>query len=248
MSHLIGLDNREGAMNKMEEPGAAVSTTAQVPEVSKFAGDELALKTQWHPASRLAANFCSHRLVGTPGGEGWRFAACGLTRVIPVVFGVGLTAGAVIFLSGIIPPSRSLLAALPWLYVAVPLIVIAVLVAGGYIYRTQLAPYIVFDLGQKCYFCSVRDPRKIVDLSQLPGYVHFREIGALQLLEKQVKGSRNHPGYLAYELNIVLRDGRRVNVIAHGDYRQLAADAATLSRSLQVPLWDVTPGADGRED
>ena len=37
---------------------------------------------------------------------------------------------------------------------------------------------------------------------------------------------------------LVLQDGRRLNVVDHGNREQLRADAATLARFLGKPLWD----------
>ena len=44
--------------------------------------------------------------------------------------------------------------------------------------------------------------------------------------------------YTSYELNLVLRDGRRLNVIDHAHYPCLLADAEALAAFLRVPVWD----------
>lgn len=58
------------------------------------------------------------------------------------------------------------------------------------------------------------------------------DIHALQILAKYPDD------YSAYELNLVLKDGTRINVINSGNYRKLAGDAGKLSGFLGVPLWD----------
>ncbi|MGD9320846.1 MAG: hypothetical protein PVH99_12810, partial [Desulfobacteraceae bacterium] len=44
--------------------------------------------------------------------------------------------------------------------------------------------------------------------------------------------------YYSYELNLVLRDSKRTNVMDHGDYEKLREDAQTLSQFLEKPVWD----------
>ena len=50
--------------------------------------------------------------------------------------------------------------------------------------------------------------------------------------------------YVSYELNVVLRDAGRVNVVLYADVQRLRADAEVLSEFLGVPTWDVAKGTD----
>ena len=45
---------------------------------------------------------------------------------------------------------------------------------------------------------------------------------------------------MSYELNVVLQDGSRRNVVDHGNLDALRADARELAMFLVVPLWDAT--------
>jgi hypothetical protein len=65
-------------------------------------------------------------------------------------------------------------------------------------------------------------------------------IHALQLLSEFVSGSKN--SYYSYELNLVLDNGSRINVVDHGNLERLRADASTLSQFLDKPVWDATQG------
>ena len=60
----------------------------------------------------------------------------------------------------------------------------------------------------------------------------------MQLLSKFVSGSKS--SYYSYELNLVLNDGRRINVVDHGDLKRLRSDVKTLSQFLDKPVWDAT--------
>jgi hypothetical protein len=61
------------------------------------------------------------------------------------------------------------------------------------------------------------------------------EIVGLQIVEKTVHGPESD--YPCWELNLVLAQGRRVNVLSHADAPTLDADARTLARWLDVPMW-----------
>ncbi len=50
----------------------------------------------------------------------------------------------------------------------------------------------------------------------------------------------NKSSYYSYELNLVLDDGSRINVVDHGNLDRLRGDAQTLSRFLDKPVWDAT--------
>ena len=46
--------------------------------------------------------------------------------------------------------------------------------------------------------------------------------------------------YTCHELNLLLRSGERVNVVAHGDTAKIREDAGALAGFLKKPLWDKT--------
>ena len=64
----------------------------------------------------------------------------------------------------------------------------------------------------------------------------LREVHALQLLREFVRGNKN--SYDSYELNLVCRDGRRLNVTDHGTLHAIREDARILADYLGVPIWD----------
>lgn len=69
------------------------------------------------------------------------------------------------------------------------------------------------------------------------------EVHAIQLLHELVKTHSQTTGTKyrdTYELNIVIGDGSRVNVVRHGDKESLLKDAARLSAFLGKPIWNAT--------
>jgi hypothetical protein len=69
-------------------------------------------------------------------------------------------------------------------------------------------------------------------------------IHAIQLIRESVEGGESPgnrpPGYLSYEINLVLRDGCRINVVDHANIYRIQQDARQLGEFLDVPVWDNT--------
>lgn len=70
--------------------------------------------------------------------------------------------------------------------------------------------------------------------------VRLRDIHALQLVAERISSSDSRRNYTSYELNAVLSDGTRHNVIDHGDQAAIRADADTVADFLNCPVWDAT--------
>ncbi|HEY5576364.1 MAG TPA: hypothetical protein VIK34_06570 [Clostridiaceae bacterium] len=72
--------------------------------------------------------------------------------------------------------------------------------------------------------------------------VKFDDIYALQLITRVVQVKTPPKGQMekinTYELNLVLNDGSRVNVIAHGGSKEIREDGDTISNFINKPLWD----------
>ncbi len=85
---------------------------------------------------------------------------------------------------------------------------------------------------------NVSKNKKIKDWAFLTG------IYALQIIAENCEFTNSETDevtkYKSFELNLILKDATRVNVVDHGDYFSLEADAQKLSQFLNVPLWDVT--------
>ena len=67
--------------------------------------------------------------------------------------------------------------------------------------------------------------------------VPFTAIHSIQLLDEEVRNPREQM-FWSYELNLVLCDGKRINLIDHRDQREIRWDAGDLSRMMDVPIWD----------
>ena len=66
--------------------------------------------------------------------------------------------------------------------------------------------------------------------------VQLYQVHALQIIREYVRGNKS--SYYSYELNLILKDGSRKNVVDHGSIKQLQKDAQTLGQFLGIPVWD----------
>ena len=81
-------------------------------------------------------------------------------------------------------------------------------------------------------------PVEASDRSVLKNFAALPDIYAIQLVSERCSGKNS--AFYSYELNLVLQDGRRLNVIDHGNIDKLREDAKTLSGFLGKPVWDGT--------
>jgi hypothetical protein len=67
--------------------------------------------------------------------------------------------------------------------------------------------------------------------------VPFSSIHALQIIKERVSSS--DADYWSYELNLVLTDASRINVVDHGDVALIRTHALKLSALIGCRVWDV---------
>jgi hypothetical protein len=96
----------------------------------------------------------------------------------------------------------------------------------------------VFDRQLGWYWKGDTKLRAHHDVRRLKEATELANIQGLQVLAEYCSGSRKTAPYYSYELNLVLKDGRRINVMDHGSRDTLMADADALAKFLGVPVWD----------
>ena len=67
--------------------------------------------------------------------------------------------------------------------------------------------------------------------------IPFQHAYALQLLEKFIPG-KSSGGYFCYEANLVTKEGKRFNLLNHGDKQYLLSDAVKISKIFSIPVWN----------
>ncbi|MEO0900078.1 MAG: hypothetical protein AAFY71_26925 [Bacteroidota bacterium] len=64
----------------------------------------------------------------------------------------------------------------------------------------------------------------------------IKEVVAIQLIKERIKGDEST--YYSYEMNLVMADASRLNLMDHGNPDSVVEDANTLSGFLDVPVWN----------
>jgi hypothetical protein len=196
-------------------------------------GDPLALETSWHPAAPGGASFATHRLKQTSAYR-VEFAPTLAWKLFSLLFFL-VGVGVLVFhfdrfdLDQVVLSNEGSY---------VPLIVGAIFSVVGVCMGWLGSTPRVFDQALAMSWRGRRQPAMMGTGGQKGSATPLSAIYALQLLSEYVSGNKS--SYYSYELNLVLADGNRINVVDHGKLAELRADAQTLARFLGKPIWDAT--------
>jgi hypothetical protein len=198
--------------------------------------DPVAAQTQWTPLEGGGANFCTHALVQVSAHriEFRALTGAKVVCLIPVFLGLAFTCLISFFYQDIIT-SAGTGAAIFFLTFGM-----AFVVGGLYLLYVSTAP-IAFDRQLGLFWKGRKKPEEVANIQSLKGFVELAHIHALQLIAEYIKSSRGDTSsrpYHSYELNLVLHDGQRVNIIDHGHLEKIRAQGRALSEFLEKPLWD----------
>lgn len=96
----------------------------------------------------------------------------------------------------------------------------------------------IFDF-QTGYFSIGKIPENNFDGFIAKNMTLLRNVRAIQVVGENCSGSKGSR-YRSYEINLVLKDASRVNVIDHGNLSQILLDAQQIATRLSVPMWNVS--------
>ncbi len=191
--------------------------------------DLVAVQTGWHPLQRGGASFRTRKLIQkNPDRVEFRptFGALMFGGVFGGFGVMGLLMCAAFFSAG----------GMPWFTALLPLFVGSVFIASSIWMIRRFSTPIVFD-GRNGWFWKGReDPMAAVNRNEIKCLAKLEEVHALQLISETCRGKDR--SYLSYELNLVLKSGRRVNVFDHGSLKSARSDADKLAAFLGRPVWD----------
>jgi hypothetical protein len=97
---------------------------------------------------------------------------------------------------------------------------------------------IVLDKSIGKFWKAKEGPDVKPELMNSPLAYDLDHVHAIQLLAHYVK--RERTGFYAYELNFVMNDTQRLNVIRHGRKGAILEDGERISKFLNVPVWDAS--------
>lgn len=206
------------------------AVNAESLDPSRF-NDSLALEIEWSPAKAGGTNFRTHKLV-KKGYNILKFKPTIGAKLFSAVFalsGIGIAIFAVI---GSLSEGGSVTGSEFLFLLAFGLVFTAV---GSFIYYKYSKP-IVFDKLTGNYWKGFKEPDHNTVISTDKNSCRLNDIHAIQILSEYVRGDKN--SYYSYELNLVLTDGTRLNVVDHGNKISIIQDAETLSAYLGKPVWN----------
>ena len=226
---------KETITDKIEEVGETIKEAIErrnTPfDTSKF-NDPIADQTEWLPLKSGGTNFRTHTLSVQSGEArfkatigayafGATFAAVGIGILFLFVF---------LVLKGEFEPQLLFMLIFPVAFGGV----------GIYTLKLYTTP-VVFDKQLGYFYVGKVKHQHHFDEFRSKPFCKLKNIVALQIIAEQVSSSSSSGGsssYRSYEINLVLRDASRLNVIDHGNYHKLMLDATELSHFLRVPLWE----------
>ncbi|MDP5172046.1 MAG: hypothetical protein NWR72_17505 [Bacteroidia bacterium] len=191
--------------------------------------EPLASKTSWAPLKPGGSSFKTHRLKEASAHRVAFVSTVG-ARIFAMVFAVvGLVAmgfGSVIGL-----------AVAGWLGALGGLCFGGIFLGVGIWMYREFDREIVFDLQDGMFWRNKRPNRADSSIETEKEWCRIEDIAAIQLIREHVSGKDS--SFNSYEINLVLKDGSRLNVVDHGGVSQVLADSEVLGRFLGVPVWGI---------
>lgn len=194
---------------------------------SRF-NDPLAEQIGWSPLNGGGSNFQTHKLVKSDYNRIEFKPTFGIKLFSGVFILVGLAVPVfILYENGNTNNTNQLL--------FVTVFSLLFIGAGSLFYYLKAKP-VVFDKLSGLYWKGRKKPDHNFNSTGKQEGVPLREIYAIQLVSEYIKGDKN--SYYSYELNLVLSNGERLNVIDHGKKSKIVEDANTLSEFLNKPVWN----------
>ncbi len=188
--------------------------------------DPVATQTAWTPLKSGGTNFRTHRFIEYDMNKVGFRASTGAIIFHCIFLLAGLGMLSIYFLPGAAADEGIIVAEIMGLIFAS---------IGGSLLYFGTRP-IIFDKYTGVYQKGRKVPESVPQGEHMKNYAMLSDIHAVQLLSEYIRGSKS--SYYSYELNLVLKDGFRINVIDHGNPQKLHDDAVRVAQFLGVPLWD----------
>ena len=193
--------------------------------------DPVAETTDWMPLKGGGASFCTRRLTEA-GAQRLEFKAVLGAKAFYLVFlftGIGVL---VLFAGTLLEKGMSNFG-LEDIFLLLFGCIFGT--AGGCLYYFGTKP-IVFDKQNGYFWKGKREPRQVINIDSIKTLAKLDDIHALQLISEYC--TSDDSSYYSYELNLILKDAERINVVDHGKLDKIREDAKKLADFLEKPVWD----------
>ncbi len=200
---------------------------AERADVSRF-NHPLAEQIEWHPLKGGGSNFCTHRLDDSQ-NDLLVFKATRGAKLFIGIFGFAGLLGLAIPLAIYFTQDTE------WFLLLFAFLFGGIFLGASYLMYHFMTMPRVFDRFYGHYYKGRKKPNEM-DVNSKNPLIDCNDIVALQIIREYIRSDKSR--YYSYELNLVLRDGERINVVDHGKIQALREDAEILSTHLGVPVWD----------
>ncbi len=197
---------------------------------SRF-NDPLANQIQWTSLKSGGSNFRSHNLVEVNPNR-MEFRQSLNSKLFSFVFMLAGLLIPVFFIFGSIDLAQEE----AWKMVAFVVVFGLVFIGTGYFSYKRGASPVVFDKMIGKFWKGKEGPDVKPELMNAEQVKNTADIHALQLISEYVRRDKN--SYYSYEINCIMKDTKRYNVMKHGAKTKIRRDAETLAQFLGKPLWD----------
>ncbi len=204
-------------------------------DLSKF-NNPIAEKTDWTPLKPGGTNFRTHKFTKKKGMAYFK-ATKGNLIFSGVFMAIGLFFPIVLMTQPI--NGSDTFTSLPFFVNFIPLVFFF---AGFFLFRVSTKP-IVFNKTTGYFWKGRLKVNENPAQKPLKAYCKLIDIAAVQIVSERVRSSSSSSSgrsssFRSYEINLILQDASRLNVIDHGNKKKLLEDAQQLASYLGVPIWD----------
>jgi hypothetical protein len=199
---------------------------------SRF-NDSVAEKSGWNPLKRGGTNFRTHSLTEMDYNRLQYKISPGMMIFSLLFTAIGVGAGWFINSQLAVQYSGFSLGT-HW-----PVLVFGGLFTGaglGMLYSGSKP--IVFDKIRGFYWKGRKEPNVSMKEDELKDACRLSSIHAIQVIRERVRSDKK--SYYSYEINLVKKNGDRLNVIDHAKRDVILEDAKKLSEFLGKPVWDAS--------
>lgn len=190
-------------------------------------GDLVATETEWRPLRSGGASWTTYRLEQIDS-----------TRVEFRATGISLAVYGLVLLIGVLSLHGAFNAARFFDEAALQFVLgVSLLLLGAAALYSGTAP-IVFDRHRNAFWKQRVAPYEAGTRQELGRATPLDRIHAVQIVSEHCRDEDSV--FYSHELNLVLENGARVNVVDHWALETVREDARRLSLFLGVPVWDAT--------
>ena len=196
--------------------------------------DKVVSLTKWSPLSHGGQSFKSHKLVQVDDDHIEFRMSLQSAMVYMYITLLGLFTMVLSVFGNIMGFSGS---GSPLIFFAVGLLFSAV---GLFLYYKAKTKVSISRTYPAIYNGDI-DPAQAINPNTIDGFKPLHKLHSIQVLQKYIESTikDTNNSYFSYEINLIMNDGTRINVVDHGNRKAIIKQSNKLAEFLDVPLWRV---------